>query len=784
MLRRLFGVSVSLLLFLLCSAAFFVSCEQYPAFKSYFPETGRNALYQRSLDLQSNLNVLSIAIQPGHEDLPGLAYFRLGRGATIMSAYLTNGEAGESDVRAEYPPYLATIRREEASKALSYLGGGVHFLNMPDIVAARDSAKVRELWPSDLLRKRLANLFSQFKPDIIMLARDWATEGSSPRWDVLYSDVLVAVKKIAPTEMYKDLPGSNAYGLWRVDRVFIDNWKRKGFSIPVDQRHPRWKKTYRTIGEKAARAYESLANQRRVWMNGEKPSYRLVYPTPPLPINEIDAGLPGPSTAGLRSIEQEIQQLTKATLHGKTSGALRTLVAILDSVSFYITRRHHLQVSEQKTLLHWKKGLENLRCALLGVEVEYTISDTVLTVRQLTFLTIDKVKGISVDENTEIYFTGLDRGWAINEDLIQRLPLRLHEKYRLLSPASVDFTYPPGQQELKSATFGKPFAFYILHSGLSKEQSFVHRTTIELTFAPRFVIEILTPIVRMVSGERIVIRLTNISRDGVADTIRVEDSLASSTKSAFRLSYKGSSHRDTLLITWKGNPDEGSYLIPVQIGGIPVANFAARKFHTDVDTSKKIGIITGLQNSPTENALRRLNVKFSTVGFGRMFSRQIDSLDVLIIDRRVLTLKPQIGDFKNEIDNFVNQGGHLIVLAQDAATWNAKPLWAGMSLTPTLLFDENIPLQVDSTHLLLTSPNLIRSEDWNDWLFVRGYNVVTGSVLGKAQLLVKVKREGEPLMVLLTEGKGKQTYIDLALGHQWMNIHIGAFRLFANLVSY
>ena len=54
-----------------------------------------------------------------------------------MGAYITNGEGGESDIRGEYPPYLAKIRREEAADVLAYLGGQVHFLNMPHIASAR-----------------------------------------------------------------------------------------------------------------------------------------------------------------------------------------------------------------------------------------------------------------------------------------------------------------------------------------------------------------------------------------------------------------------------------------------------------------------------------------------------------------------------------------------------------------------------------------------------------------------------------------------------------------------
>lgn len=780
-MQRFFGARELFVFSLLTTLAFLFFCERRPSLKPYFPETGRNALYQRSLDLRGNLNILSIAIQPGYEDLAALAYFRLGRGATIMSAYVTNGEAGESDIQAEYPPYLAAIHQREASKALSYLDGGVYFLNMSDIGAARDTAKVRESWSSDTLQIRLIKLISQYKPDIVIVARDWGAGGKSLRWQVLYSDVLTAVKKIASNKQYKR---TNSKRFWDVDRVFVDDGESKAILIPVNERHPRWKKTYRIIGEEAARSYVTLAIQRRIWMKRGQPSYRLVYPSSSAPINEIDAGLPKPSTARLRWIAQQIEQLTNSTLQGKTKGALKQLVAIMDSVDFYIVRRYKLQPHERKALLHWYRGLENLRCTLLGVEVKFSISDTLLTERQLTFLTIDKVKGITDNGNTDIYFAGFESGWAINEDLKKRLPLKLHQKYRLLTPAQIDYNFPPGSYKLQSSTSSKSFNFFIIHRAPSKERSFVHRTTLKLSFAPRFITEILTPIVRMVPGEWIIYRLMNISRDGVTDTIRVNHSFATSAGGAFRLSHKQAVHLDTLLITWKGKPTEGSYIIPLQIAGMTVARFAARKFNTVVDTSKKVGIITGLRNSSARGALRRLNVKFSTIRLGRTFSRQIDTLDVLIIDRRALTLKPRIGDYNRELDNFVNRGGHLIVLAQDATSWNANPLWDGMQLTPTLLFDESVPLQVDSTDSLLTFPNPIGSDDWSDWLFRRGYNVISGNALKKAKLPVKVKQAQLPLIVSLTEGKGKRTYVDLALGYQWMNIQAGTFRLLANLISY
>jgi len=768
------------LLFLL----FLFSCGKRPGPRSYFPETGREALYQRSLDLRSDLNVLSIAMQPGYEDLSALAYFRLGRGARIMSCYLTNGEAGESDIRAELPPYLAAVRRKEASRALSTLDGEIYFFNLPDIRAARDTLKVRESWPRDTLQTRLMALFSWFKPDIVLVARDRASGGRSPLGEVVCSDVLAAVKRIVPVESKNTMPGTDDQQFWEIDRVFVDDGQEKGFLIPVERHHSRWKRMYRTIGEEAAEAYVSLAIQRRAWTEGKQPCYSLVY-TDSLPrIETVDAGLPKPSSRRLRGIAQRVQRLTEATLRGETGGAMKSLVAIMDSVNLCLLRRQEYKPHERRTLYRWKRILEDLRCTLLGVEVEYRISDRILTAQQVTFLTIDKIKGIKGEGETDVYFPDIEKGWAVDEDLRKSLPLRLKEPYRVLTPKDVDYTFPPGQYKLQSSFVGRPFVFYIVHRDSSEELSFVYMTQIELSVGPLDNMEILTPIVRMAPGEGVVFRITNLSRDGVADTIWVENPVGSSEKIPFLLPEKGSVVSDTLFMSWKGSRSDGSYLVPVLIDGLRAANFVARKFSTEVDASKKIGIITGLKNSPTEDALRRLDVVFTTVGLDRTFFQQTDSLDVLIIDRRVLTLKTEIEGFREEIEYFVDRGGHLIVLAQDAASWNARPLWDGLGLEQTVLFDESIPLTVDSKHPILTSPNLMTPEDWEGWINSRGYNIVSGRGLEKAELPVRVTRGNMPLIVSQREGEGKFTYVDLAFGSQWMNIHPGAFRLFANLISY
>jgi len=766
---------------LLALALLSACAEKQPAKQSYFPEVGGNAVHQRALDVRSNLKVLSVSLRPGYEDFATLSYLRLGRGAVIMSVYATNNEAGESDVRGEYPPYLAAVRRAEAVRAMQALDSDARFLNLPDVVAARDTVQARALWPGDSLRLKLGEFITQFRPDLILLNRDWAMP-NSPSWEVLRADLLAAVQN-ASSGTGRDLNANGSPAKWTVSRVAVDLGRSDGLTVPVNEPHPRWKKTYAQIGEEAGQAYASLAVQRRLWQPGQTPFYVVNFPAAN-GIKTLTDGLPAPVAQRLRGIEIQLEALTDKAFSGQTREILPRTAALIDSVEYTLALNQlTLTPRERKSLLQWKAALENLRCTLLGVEVNYTVSDTVVTDQQLTYIFVNEVKGVSKDGKTEILFAGIDQNWAVNEDLVKKMPLELKTEYRLLTPKGLVYNFPPALHPFQLTPRAKTVLLFIIHRAKTKAESFVYRCMINLDFAPKFVAEVLTPIVRMTPNERVVIRLMNISRDGVADTVEVADALAHSFRHPFRLSKKGASVIDTLTLAWQGNPAEDTHVIPVSIDGLPVAQFAARKFAVEADRAKRLGLMTGLQSSPTAEALRRLNLDFTLVTPKPESVQHLQTFNVLIIDRRALSLQPEIATLQAELNRFVERGGHLIVLAQDAAAWNAKPLWEGMRLTATSQFEATIPIQVEAGEALLNKPNLLAADDWNDWLFLRGYNVVSGVALASAKVPIRAGFNGSALVIITPAGQGKRTYVDLALSPQLMNIHAGAFRLLANLIS-
>lgn len=766
----------ALLLFLLLN-----SCQREPAPRTYFPETGRHAIHQRTLDLTNDLHVLSLALEPGFEDLETLAYLRMARGAMILSVYLTNGEGGESDVRAEYPHHLAAQRREEAYRALRHLGGEAGFLNLPHLPAASDSQQVRVHWPADTVRARLTGIMRRFKPDLVLIAADARAGAQETSWPrrCFISDIQATMQSLGQIPDTGGATNGRA-DYWRVARV-LGETGASGQKFPLDEEHALWKKTYRAIGGEAGQSYASLSVQRQVWRQNHEPGYRVIFDIFNSSSNELLANLPLPSTRLLRAMHARVEQLAAFARDGVKDDFLRQSLVIGDSISYMVGVQKNLNPFERRRALHWKKLLDDLRCTLLGVQVKYLLSDTVLAERQLSYLAIEEIKGVQKDGQTQVFFPATARGWAVNEDLQNKLPLRLKDPYRLLSPQQVAYTFPPALYGLQQEAVHKPFLFFILHEGKKREHSFNYRLEPAIEFAPRLVEEVLTPMVRMIPGEKVAVRLMNISRDGVADTVKVRHELATSTASFFRLPHKGAEFVDTLHVFWQGRPEDGTYLIPVEIGGLEVGRFAARKFEAAVAPGKRIGLFTGLQNSATAEALRRLRANYRLLPPA---VQRFDSLEVIIVDRRALSLQPAIAQNKQALDDFVQRGGHLLVLSQDAHAWNRHPLWGDMQLASTISFPADSPLRFEAGHRILTQPNTLAEDAWKDWLYARARNRISGAITALAEKPVMASEGDNPLVLMRKSGLGLQTYVDLALEPQLMNVHPGAFRLLANLISY
>ena len=149
-----------------------------------------------------------------------------------------------------------------------------------------------------------------------------------------------------------------------------------------------------------------------------------------------------------------------------------------------------------------------------------------------------------------------------------------------------------------------------------------------------------------------------------------------------------------------------------------------------------------------------------------------------------MTFLPHLSRRRDAFADFVRSGGHLIILAQDPEIWNRTPLFSGITLERDHRFDPDYPMDTLFSAEILKTPNPVNQEDWDGWLYRRAYHRVMLSDKATGVDTLLKDSGGNPQVVIFALDKGKWTWVNLALSPQFLNVHAGAFKLLANLISY
>ena len=745
------------------------------------PDTGAVAIRLRALDAGTTLRVLTVALRPGDENLATVAYLRFHEGVKVVSAYVTNGESGESAEGDLLPGDLAALRRNGTFRALTALNAEVNFLNFPDPGSVRDAAELRELWGPDTLARKLEGLFGAVRPHVVILLCDRDAGNGGVMHAYLQKFLETYMDTPAPRKN-ADRRVSEVGQRWKVERFWVESEDGKGITVPADHVDQIVGRTYAAIAESLGTASHTE------WWHTARTSRPARYTL----VRSIGGGratglltrLDPRIPASLMKLTTVVRNFATDVRQGKQQRpALQDrMVAVMDSVDTALGRELDRTGTGMRILIDMKGSLEQLRNALLGVTAEVSLSEDVLTDRQLTHVRITHVTGRDSAGTTEVYFPATERGWILNEGMRSRIPLTLPGEYRLITPEHVTYDLPWAANNLRQPVPVRPVMLFLLHRGRTRSQNFVYRIELPIRYAPKLTLEVLTPIVRAIPDERVVVRITNHSRDGIRDVVFIEDSLSLSSIVPFRLNGKELSVTDTLHLEWRTTVPEGTHLLPVRIGGAVVAQCAVRQFTAVIDTALRVVLLTGYTSSPTAGALRRLGLTHVQIARSVRDVEAAGRADVLIIDRKVTTRFASDLPQAASLDSLAHQGTHVVILSQDDQAWKNRSLWPAITLKRDPSIGTGNVLESDSLHPMVMWPNRLTQEDFSDFVFATAYNAVNVVGGNEYETPLRARNRG-PLVVTKPTGTGRMSYVDLALAPQWMSIHPGSFRILANVLS-
>lgn len=736
---------------------------------------------QLLVDLQNPVSVLFVALRPGMEDLAGVAYFRFGRGSKVTVLYLTNGESVPNDCGDETIRLTAARRKEEASKCVGMLESEAYFVNVTDPGVVSSRIQIDAGWKADSVAPRLEAAMARVQPDLIVLNGGEEEDSSAITLRAVLGDLVMDTKRnlLRPSPVADTRRIAPAFAQRVFENVPPSKDRRLQEQLFSTQE---WPSKYRDFGASAGKAYASLRLQLPRWQPLIR-TYRLIDNRGKKRPGSFDSGLVV-VPKNLRLISSRIQSLCTAVKKGADSTSLRLLHTISELTSREIVNGQKSNTRHESSLLgRWKNLLEELRCRLLGISVEYTISDTVVTNRQQFSFDINSVSSKTATGSTIAYFPR-DPGeqWVINNSESQRFPFEAPKTFQMLTPERMTLTTPVGEYGLALSKITKDFIFAVIHIDAERAKSYIFQRSIPLNIAPRHALELLDDVVRIVPNERLTFRAINFTHDGVGGRVFIQDSIGSAEERKFSLPGKGSQVIDTLFLQWNQQIPDGDYQLAVEISGRARKTFTARKFTCIADTVKRVGIVLAGDKSVLPAALRRLGIAPFVLDLPLAISA-LSAYNVVIIDREAFSLHRAPASARAQLLQWTMEGGHLIVLPQFASMDVLDSASKEIRFVVGSPVDTGENLFADSRSTLLFSPNALRDEDWQGWHFAKAFGTINVSKDSDFSADLK-NHEGKPVVVSRHFQKGKISLVALNMNTQLMQVVPGAYRLLANLISF
>jgi hypothetical protein len=211
-------------------------------------------------------------------------------------------------------------------------------------------------------------------------------------------------------------------------------------------------------------------------------------------------------------------------------------------------------------------------------------------------------------------------------------------------------------------------------------------------------------------------------------------------------------------------------------------------FDVKVAGNLRAGYVMGSGDDGPE-ALRQMGVNVKMINGAEHASGDLSVYDTIVLGIRVYEVNDDVIANNKRLLDYVSNGGTLIVQynKNEYASGNFAPFPVRMSRGDRVT-DENAPItMLVSDHPLFNFPNKITAEDWKGWTQERGLYFLSDWDERYTPLLASSDNPANPLkggQLIAQYGKGHYIYT----GYSWFRqfpagVH-GAYRLFANLVSY
>lgn len=214
------------------------------------------------------------------------------------------------------------------------------------------------------------------------------------------------------------------------------------------------------------------------------------------------------------------------------------------------------------------------------------------------------------------------------------------------------------------------------------------------------------------------------------------------------------------------------------------AELKTRKIDVKLAPGRRIGYVMGAGDLVPQ-AIAAMGVTPHLLSDSELASADLSAWNVIVIGIRAYSTRPALAANQQRLDDFVHNGGTLIVQYQSNDF--PAPLPLEMGRLPEKVVDETAPVELLSPkNPLLRWPNVITTADFGGWVEERGHSFLDSWAPGYTALTQTADAGQNPQrggLLVAHVGKGTYIYVAYALYRQLPELVPGAYRLLANLLS-
>lgn len=227
--------------------------------------------------------------------------------------------------------------------------------------------------------------------------------------------------------------------------------------------------------------------------------------------------------------------------------------------------------------------------------------------------------------------------------------------------------------------------------------------------------------------------------------------------------------------------------IPTQTVIMP-AKINAAMLDVEIEEGK-VAYIKGVEDA-VPNAIQQLGFELDVFEVSDLANIEYKDYMTIVLGIRIYNVHPELFNYHEDLFEWVDKGGNLI-MQYNTASRSIRDKEFGptpFKLSRNRVTEEDATVTfIDPEHILLNEPNEITQEDFDGWVQERGL-YFAGEWSEEYKPLFSWNDQGEdPVeggLIVMNHGKGRFIYTGISFFRELPNGVVGAYRLFANLLSY